>query len=1001
MAAEKKQKENRNDELMQEVQKLLMEQTEKDAAMREKALTKKNSEMLQSIFSELYELNLTRDRYRTLFTKTKEPKRGCISEFLSGRVFSTVDARDIEEFLRFCSLENRHRMAENHASNSIEIRTQRRSGAYKWTKLTVEPVPDYPQEEVYLMYVQDTEEQHHSEELKKENRLLRSQKASDAKYRLIVEHTGTLVLEYTGGRITMAPGAQVFSFWKNRGDTVALPRFFTQEDVYERDWPILQALEVEFTQNLRRDAMFKVRLKKQNNSYVWCRVVISVHKDADGGDRWICTVNDIDEATRAQQSLAYREQYDPLTGYANFSTFQYDAKQLLESRGEQQYSLWYSDIRNFKYINDLFGYEFGDEVLRRLANCLAAETGDGETFARVNADTFVMLRKMDSEEACRRRCEKLCREVNAWEPLTQRKYKVQVNTGIYVIDLTADQLTVSEMINRANVAEKSIKYGELNNIAFYTEEMRSHYLEEKALQADSRRALAAGEFRVFLQGQVDIQNGFCIGGAEALIRWQHAERGLISPDIFIPLFERDGTIAKLDEYVFREVCRYQADRLKRGLELFCISINVSRYSLLMPDFAEKYVAIKNEYHIPDGCLELECTESVMVNNMSEVSRILDKLHGCGFSLAMDDFGSGYSSLNALKEMNVDVLKLDMAFFARGLAEKRDRIIVSSVIAMAGALHMRVVAEGVETVDQVMLLKVAKCDLIQGYVFTKPVPMEDFADHIPIEAMLRAKTFCAESEHQMAQTQEQRPMARSRGSGRTETALCGVVHCRYGRENCSVIFANRVMQKMLDMPDMPAAGKNFLLLLEPYSRAEFEAMRPRLEAGEEIDAMLCLRRGARQSAVWLHTLLKLENGVLECVAMNLTGQKEREQDNEIIMHQRRVMQRQMQVGVAVMRTEQNGLVPEYANGRMRNMMRISAAAELWQSGEMLRRISAQQAAVMREQMEDALANGTSQPYTLACEIHGAAKRLQIVCQSLIGMSHKLLVLVTDVTEPEAE
>lgn len=241
-----------------------------------------------------------------------------------------------------------------------------------------------------------------------------------------------------------------------------------------------------------------------------------------------------------------------------------------------------------------------------------------------------------------------------------------------------------------------------------------------------RRSLAEGEFKVYLQPKVDIQAGNRIVGAEALARWHSARKGMISPGEFIPLFERNGFIVQLDRYMLEETCRWirgYLDGKHNGISR--IAVNVSRLGLKQHDFLEHYTMIKNRYQIPDGMLELEFTESIVLSDEEMFQATVEALQQQGFICSLDDFGSGYSSLNVLKDLPINVIKLDILFMKNSIEKKRERIIIAHIIAMAKDLEMKTVSEGVETREQVEFLRTAGCEVVQGFIFAKPMTLNEF------------------------------------------------------------------------------------------------------------------------------------------------------------------------------------------------------------------------------------------------------------------------------------
>ncbi|MEA5002944.1 MAG: EAL domain-containing protein [Christensenella sp.] len=433
-----------------------------------------------------------------------------------------------------------------------------------------------------------------------------------------------------------------------------------------------------------------------------------------------------DQGLNALKKMAFTDQ---LTGYRNYPKFLIDVRKLLGRKKDKQYSLWYSDLKNFKIVNAMFGYDIGDGVLKFWADLIESDMREGEAFCRVSGDNFVVLREYISREESLRRFSWLCEQLGQFPGTANRGYKLEMCSGIYVIEEHDDQ-TINDMMDAANVAQKSVKHLSGPQVAFYSAEMREKIVRETELEARMESALENGEFKVYMQPKIDIQHGDIVAGAEALARWISPEDGFLSPAEFIPLFERNGFVIKLDEYMFESVCRMYHERLDSGRVLpVVISVNVSRLCMLQTNFVEKYIAIKNKYRIPDRCIELEFTESLAFDNHDRFRDIVEAFQANGFLCSLDDFGAGHSSLNILKDLPMDVLKIDMLFFREGENANRDREIVKGIVNMAKALCMKTVAEGVESFEQVEFLRKTGCDIVQGYVYSKPLPVEEFDEFV--------------------------------------------------------------------------------------------------------------------------------------------------------------------------------------------------------------------------------------------------------------------------------
>lgn len=414
---------------------------------------------------------------------------------------------------------------------------------------------------------------------------------------------------------------------------------------------------------------------------------------------------------------------DSLTGYGNYDQFRVKAQSLLESKG-CRYSVCYCDIKNFKYINDQFGYQVGDGFLRYWADYLANSLTESETFSRISGDNFVSLCRFEGTEQLRARFQALTDYLNGFPPFRETHYRVEMCCGVFVAEGEKPSLSAEEMLDRANIAQKSVKNLPGNQFAVYDRTMRERILREKELERRMSQALEDGEFKVYLQPKVDIQHDNVLAGAEALVRWEWPGRGMLSPGEFIPLFEKNGFVVQLDTYIVEAVCKILRRQLDAGERFVPISVNVSRLALYAPDFVDRYLSIKGKYGIPDGAVELEFTESIVFENHTLFAETVKRLKAGGFTCALDDFGSGYSALNVLKTLPMDVLKLDQLFFRGGTERNRDRAVISSVVMLARALEMHVVAEGVEEVSQVNFLRQIGCDYVQGFVYSKPIPAEE-------------------------------------------------------------------------------------------------------------------------------------------------------------------------------------------------------------------------------------------------------------------------------------
>ena len=283
-----------------------------------------------------------------------------------------------------------------------------------------------------------------------------------------------------------------------------------------------------------------------------------------------------------------------------------------------------------------------------------------------------------------------------------------LDCGIYKISKSDND--INTIMDRANTARKTIKGGHKNSFAFYDKEMHKKILKEKEIENSMVDALNNGEFIVYFQPKYSLSD-YQIIGAEALVRWDNPQKGLIPPIEFIPVFERNGFIVNIDFYVFEEVCKKIREWMDEGQKVVPISVNLSRMHFVNSNFIEKFKLIVDKYKIPTRLIELELTETAVLDNIEGLLDTMNNLKEKGFVISMDDFGTGYSSLNLLKELPVDILKLDRAFFTEKDESNNEKIVISNVIKMAKELKMKVISEGVETISQVEFLKQIGCDMV--------------------------------------------------------------------------------------------------------------------------------------------------------------------------------------------------------------------------------------------------------------------------------------------------
>ncbi|MBQ7359420.1 MAG: EAL domain-containing protein [Lachnospiraceae bacterium] len=431
------------------------------------------------------------------------------------------------------------------------------------------------------------------------------------------------------------------------------------------------------------------------------------------------TVYDRTEEAQNLIKERYNATHDRLTGLYNKAYFCDVVHDYLKANPEETYLMICSDIANFKLINDVFDTETGDKLLCRIANILRRRLTGYGIYGRLEGDRFAVVVPKQGF-VLETYLEGIQEFAYVDAPLP---YQVDTYIGIYEIQDVS--IPVSMMCDRALMALHTVK-GSQKKYAFYDEVLRDQMIREKELSADLDGAIRREDVRIFLQPQVDM-DGVAVG-AEALVRWTHPSKGVIIPGDFIPYLEKSGLIAKVDRHVWELACRTLKKWKDQGKEQYYISVNISPVDFYYLDIYETFIELVKKYEISPTSIRLEITESAIMQNFNQQVGLISRLRNAGFIVEMDDFGSAYSSLNMLKDLYVDILKLDMAFLGQAKDMDRAREILSSIVDLAKRLKIPVVCEGVETVEQVNFLKGIGCETFQGYYFGRPMEVSSFEEN---------------------------------------------------------------------------------------------------------------------------------------------------------------------------------------------------------------------------------------------------------------------------------
>lgn len=464
----------------------------------------------------------------------------------------------------------------------------------------------------------------------------------------------------------------------------------------------------------------------QKTNIYTCSFPVKTNKNSQGRKQWrSCYLNSSKShilLTRIDITDIFNAERDILTGLYDRQAFYRKTREVIDANPSQRFAILRYDIDRFKAYNDANGMDAGDKLLARIGGAIRNNSLPNKSvFGRLEGDHFSALVPVGGFDLKQWSCNLLL-----WLEKVAQDNNSRVSFSIGVYEVSEPSLEVSLMCDRALLALRTVKQSYSGKVAFYDESMRKKLMDEQALVDEMEDALADGQFEVYFQPQVNYSGGSLIG-AEALVRWDHPTRGLIMPDKFIPLFEKNGFISRLDSYVWEKSCQYIRKWTdKFGGLAISVSVNVSRADIYDPALCNKLKALVEKYSLSPSCIKLEITESSYMDDPEQLIGVVKEIQKLGFVVEMDDFGAGYSSLNTLKDVPVDILKLDVRFLSKGEEDSaRGGIILSSVIRMAHWLNLPIIAEGVETKADADYLKSLSCLYMQGFYFGYPMPADDF------------------------------------------------------------------------------------------------------------------------------------------------------------------------------------------------------------------------------------------------------------------------------------
>ena len=465
--------------------------------------------------------------------------------------------------------------------------------------------------------------------------------------------------------------------------------------------------------------------RKSGELYLEWLSISTVYEESGQIAHFVGIFSDITERKAAEDRMTHLARFDALTNLPNRALLQDRLDQAIKvaQRSSERVGVAFIDLDRFKEVNDSLGHDAGDVLLRQLAERLTSAVRAGDTVARMGGDEFVLIFEHLHDEKDATRCATTLLE-ELRKPVILEGHEIIVTASIGIALFPEDAHDAQGLLRNADAAMYQAKADGRDRFHFYTEALHRRAIDLLSMENALRRALNRGEFTLHYQPQVDILTGKLVG-AEALIRWNHPEKGLVMPSAFIPIAEERGLIKAIDEWVFAEVVRQIAAWDRSGLPRIPIALNISSVPFHDKDFLENVAGTIEGSGVGAERLELELTESVMMRNIETSAAVMQYLHEMGLHLSIDDFGTGYSSLNYLRRLPIDKIKVDQSFVKEMIVHADGTRIVSGIVGLAKSLRLQVIAEGVETEEQLELLRAHGCDQAQGFLFSRAVPVPEF------------------------------------------------------------------------------------------------------------------------------------------------------------------------------------------------------------------------------------------------------------------------------------